>query len=90
MVNHIGGVGGAGGSVPANKLKSMYNLPGAARGADQVELSSGVREASPADVARMKKLEEIRRAVADGTYLTEEKLNLALNRAMDQVENERS
>jgi len=88
VVDHIGGVGGAGGSIPARKLKNVYQTNQPAQGTDSVELSSGVRNVSSVEAARMEKLEAIRKAVADGTYLTDEKLGAALDKAIDSVAKE--
>ncbi len=85
MVEQVGGVGEMGGNVPPKKLRNAYKIDAAPRGTDSVELSSDVMKVKGVNNVRLDRVMEIRRQIADGTYVTDEKLNRALNRAIDQV-----
>lgn len=83
MVDHINAVNG--GAVPARKLNKAYKLPEATRGTDAVQISSDVRKLQQADEVRMEKVMAVKKAIADGTYMTPEKLDKALDSAIDDV-----
>lgn len=55
---------------------------------DSVEISEAARRASEVqspDGIRWDRVEAIRRQIAEGTYETEEKLSIALDRLLDQM-----
>ena len=85
MVDNVNHVGGAGGQVPARKLKQTYQKPHAERGADAVEFSSDVMRVRGAENIRLDKVMRIRKEIAAGTYLTPEKLDKALDSALDDA-----
>ena len=84
MVDHVNKVGGAGGVVPQKKLRGAFGADGAAR-ADSVEISSDVMRLQGMKGIRLDKVMEVRRAIASGTYLTAEKVDKALNGAIDEA-----
>lgn len=88
MVDQIGGVGGMGNGGPVRKVPTTYHLPGVAREPDQVEISAEIQNLQKIEGIRLDKVLEVRRAIQNGTYVTPEKLNIALDRAIDQIEAE--
>ncbi|MCX7934665.1 MAG: flagellar biosynthesis anti-sigma factor FlgM [Planctomycetota bacterium] len=75
--------GGAGGALP-KKVRSSSRAEGGMP-ADAVELSSEVMRLRGIEGIRLEKVMKIRRAVLSGTYLTSEKLDIALDRAIDDA-----
>ena len=84
MVDQVPNIG-AGASAHAGKLKHTYKMPEAKRGEDAVEISSDVMQLKGAQGVRMDKVMEVRRAIASGTYLTPEKLDKALDHAINEA-----
>lgn len=84
MVDNIGGIGGMG-PAQARKLKFQTPTSPASQSTDGVELSSDVMRLRGMDGIRLDKVMEVRRAVQAGTYLTPEKLDKALNLAIDDA-----
>lgn len=84
MVENVNGIQGAGG-MQARKLNKVYSFGTVERGTDRVELSNDVMTVRGLDKARMEKIMEIRRQIADGTYVTPEKLHASLDRALDDA-----
>lgn len=86
MVDNIGAVGGAMGNVPARKLQKAYQMPqNQAKLQDAVELSDDVMTVRTNDQLRMEKIAEIRNQIKAGTYLTDQKLDRALDRALAEA-----
>lgn len=85
MVENVNGVQGAGGGMQARKLNKVYSFDAVERGTDRVELSNDVMTVRGLDKARMEKIMDIRRQIAEGTYVTPEKLNISLDRALDDA-----
>lgn len=82
----IGGVGGAAAGAPAPKIRQTYQFTGTPMQAkDSVELSNDVMTVRGTDKLRLDRIMEIRKQLKDGTYLTDEKLDTALDRALDDV-----
>lgn len=84
MVDNVGGVQGAGGNLQARKLKSAYKFQEAGETKDAVEISD-VMKLKGVEGVRFEKVMEIRKAIANGNYFTPEKLDEALDSAIDQV-----
>ena len=87
MDNNLSAINGMMGNTPARKVRQTYkfqqsNMP---RSTDSVKLSNDVMTVRGAEQLRLDKIMEIRQQIADGTYVTEEKLNSALDNALDQV-----
>jgi negative regulator of flagellin synthesis FlgM len=81
------------GAQSVNAPHSVRNAPPAARPespaqADSVEISAAAQRAleahSPADI-RWDRVDAIRQQIAEGTYETDEKLGIALDRLLDQI-----
>lgn len=85
MVDHVPQVGGPGAGVPPKKLRAAHSATSAGREADSIEISSDVMRLRGVQGIRLDKVLQIRRAIANGTYLTAEKLDLALDRAIDDA-----
>ena len=83
MVDHVGKIGGAG-AVPPKKLKGVLDA-GETQRADSVEISRDVMRLQGMTGIRLDKVMEVRRAIANGTYLTAEKIDKALNGAIDEA-----
>ncbi len=84
MVDQVPNIG-AGAGAQARKLKHVYKMPQTTRGEDAVEISSEVMQLKGIEGVRMDKVMEVRRAIANNTYLTPEKLDKALDRAIDDA-----
>ncbi len=85
MVDHVPHVGGAGAGASARKLSKVYTQSEAIRSADAVSLSPEVLRLKGIEGIRLDKVMEIRRAIADGSYLTPAKLDQALDKAIDDA-----
>lgn len=86
MVDHVQNVGPAGNGGAAQRARKAYRPDGpAARGNDAVEMSADMQRLQQMEGIRLDKVMEVRRALEAGTYVTEEKLDAALERAMDDV-----
>lgn len=85
MVDNVNAVGGAGGNIPAHKLKAAYQPAASAPAADSVEISAEVMRLKGVEGIRLDKVMEVRKAVREGTYLTAAKLDKALDRAIDDA-----
>ncbi len=84
MVEQVPNVG-PGGTAQSRKLNRNYKFDEAQRGADAVEISSDVMKLKGVQGVRMDKVMEVRKAIAEGTYLTPEKLDKALDKAIDDA-----
>ena len=86
MVDNINGINGAAGNAPVRKVRQAYqNFSQPAKVSDTVELSSDVMTVRGVDKVRLDRIMEIRQQLKDGTYLTPEKLDVALDRALSDA-----
>lgn len=86
MTDSIGGIGGAAGNAQAHKVRQAYSFTSQpARAGDSVELSNDVMTVRGVDKLRMDRIMEIRQQLKDGTYVTPQKLDKALDRALDDL-----
>jgi hypothetical protein len=86
MVDHVGGVNPLGGADGARRARRAYQPDGPApQGADGVELSGELQRLKQIEGIRLEKVVAMRRALADGTLVTDEKLDAALDRAIDDA-----
>lgn len=83
MVDNIAGIGGVGDASPLGKAKNANRILVRPRATDAVELSSDVMRLKGIDRVRLDKVMDIKKAVAAGTYLTADKLDRALDGAID-------
>lgn len=84
MVDNVPQVG-MGGAAHPRKVRHNVELPKPERGADAVQISADAAKLREAQGVRMDKVMEVKRAIADGTYLTPEKLDRALDKAIDDA-----
>ena len=86
MVDNLQGVNPLGNAGNAQRLKKAYqHTTVGPRGVDGVSKSSELQRLSKIEGIRLEKVLEVRRQIEAGTYLDEDKLNLALNRAIDDA-----
>jgi len=84
MVDPIGGLGQ--GMAPASKIRQAYRPAQTAKATDSVELSADVMRLRGVDgEVRLDKVMDVRRKIAEGGYFTPEKIDRALDRALDEV-----
>ncbi len=84
MVEHIPQVSGGADGVSPKKLRRAGKTEGNAP-TDAIELSSEVMRLRGIEGIRLEKVMKIRRAVLSGAYLTADKLDVALDRAIDDA-----
>ncbi|MFH0911669.1 MAG: flagellar biosynthesis anti-sigma factor FlgM [Planctomycetota bacterium] len=86
MVEHVQGVGPLGGGEPAQGPRRAHppHAP-EPREPDAVEVSQELQALREAKDVRLEKVLDVRKALREGTYLTPEKLDLALDRAIDEA-----
>ncbi len=85
MMDHIGGVQGAGGLNPMRRTKTAYRLSETPMPADSVELSGVMRLNGVEGGVRLDRVMAIKSQIDAGTYFTPEKLDAALDRAFDSL-----
>jgi hypothetical protein len=84
MVDNVNSVGGAGVPTPPRKgAKAVYHIE--AMAADSVEISPEVMRLSGIEGVRMEKVIQVREKISSGSYFTREKLDVALDRALDEI-----
>jgi len=86
MVDHVGGVNPLGGADHAQRMKKAYQadaLPG--RGEDGVRISAELQRLKQIEGIRLDKVLAVRKALENGTFVTDEKLDAALDRAIDDA-----
>jgi hypothetical protein len=86
MVDHVGGVDPLAGSGKNRKLKPIFQNGQAPRGPDGVDLSSDLARLKQIKGIRLEKVLEARKALHDGTMVTDQKLDVALDRALDDLQ----
>ena len=87
MVNNINGVTQAMAQAMLNKGKNVYHMPQGQQLSDSVQLSTNVMRVRSANFSndRLDKINSIRKELANNTYITPEKLDIALDRALDDA-----
>ncbi len=86
MTDSISGIGGAAGNAPAHKVRQAYSFVSQQTQAnDSVELSNDVMTVRGVDKLRTDRIMEIRQQLKDGTYVTSQNLDKALDRALDDI-----
>ena len=85
MVDHVNGVNSMGGMQPTRRLKAAYRMSEPVAASDSVEISSEVMRLKGVEGMRMEKVMAIRSQVEAGTYFTPDKLDKALDAALDQI-----
>ena len=86
MVDPVGGLQPGQGMTPASKVWKAYRPVQTARPTDSVEISADVMRLRGIDGdVRLDKVMDVRRKIAEGGYFTPEKIDRALDRALDEV-----
>lgn len=85
-MDNISGIGASMGGAPAQKIRQAYAFTSQpAQTGDTVELSNDVMTVRGVDKVKMDRIMEIRQQLKDGTYLTPQKLDSALDNALDAL-----
>ena len=85
MVDQVNAVNGMDGARPTRRLMSTYKISGHLAPADSVEISPDVMRLKGIEGVRMEKVMAIRSLIEDGIYFTPDKLDKALDAALDQI-----
>ncbi len=85
MMDHINTVQGAGGLHQTRRAKTAYRMSETPAPADSVELSGVMRLRGVEGGIRLDRVMAIKSQIDAGTYFTPEKLDIALDRAFDQI-----
>ncbi len=85
MVDHVNGVGGMGGMQPSRRAKNVYRMSDMPVAADSVEFSSDVMRLRGIEGVRMDRVMALKSEIASGSYFTDDKLDTALDRALDDA-----
>lgn len=85
MVDHVNGVNGMGGVQPIRRMKAAYRMSNVPSPADSVEIPTDVMRLSGIEGIRLDKVLAVRSQIASGTYFTPDKLDVALDRALDDA-----
>ncbi len=85
MVENINGLTGLGGVQPARRMKAAYRMSEVPSPADTVEITSDVMRLRGVEGVRLDRVMAVKSEIAAGNYFTAEKLDIALDRALDQL-----
>ena len=85
MLEHVNGINGMGGVHPVKRHKEAYRMSEPSIPADSVEISSEVMRLKGVEGVRMEKVMAIKSQIDAGSYFTPEKLDMALDAALDQL-----
>lgn len=83
MVDHVGGVGPLGGA--SDKMRVRKTTRQEVQPKDSVQVSAELQRLSAIPGIRLDKVMATRKAIAEGTYETPEKLDAALDAAIDDA-----
>ncbi len=84
-MDQINAVNGMGGMQPARRMKAAYRMSEAAAPTDSVEIASDVMRLRGVEGVRLDRVMALKSQIAAGNYFTAEKLDAALDRAIDQL-----
>ncbi len=85
-MEHIGAVNGMSGMQTARRMKAAYRMSEETPAAkDTVELSSVMKLRGVEGGIRLDRVMAVRSEIESGAYFTAEKLDIALDRALDQI-----
>lgn len=89
MVDNVNNINPMSNGNPAHRLKKVYQGSAQApRGTDGVQISPELQKLKQMDGIRLDKVLAVRKALQDGSYLTPEKLDKALDSAIDDAYSE--
>ena len=86
MVDNVNGLGGMGGVQQPRRTKTTYRISEAnMQPVDSVEFKSDVMRITGLEGIRLDKVMAIRSEIAEGDYFTTDKLEIALDKALDDA-----
>lgn len=85
MVDNVNGINGMGGVQPPRRTKTTYRMSDVQAASDSVEFSSDVMRLQGVEGVRMDRVLAVRSQIAAGNYFNADKLDQALDRAIDDV-----
>ena len=85
MVDNVNGINGMGGMQPTRRSKTTYRMSDIPAPSDSVEFSSDVMRLKGVEGVRMERVMAIKSQIASGTYFTPDKIDSALDRALDEA-----
>lgn len=85
MVENVNGLNGMGNMQSPRRMKSAYRMSDMPAASDSVEFTSDVMRLKGVEGIRMDRVMAIKSEIATGSYFTAEKLDIALDRALDQL-----
>ena len=85
MVEHVNGIQGMGGMQPTRRMKMAYRMSETPAPADSVEITSDVMRLRGVEGVRLDRVMALKSEIAAGTYFTADKLDAALDRALDDA-----
>ena len=85
MVDQVGALNGMGGMQPVRRMKAAYRMSETPAPSDTVELSNVMKVRGVDGEIRLDRVMSIKSEIAAGNYFTAEKLDIALDRALDQL-----
>lgn len=84
-MDQVNAVNGLGGMQPARRMKAAYRMSDAPAATDSVEIASDVMRLRGVEGVRLDRVMAVKSQIAAGSYFTAEKLDAALDRAIDQL-----
>lgn len=86
MVDNVNGVNGMAGMQPTRRIKTAYRMTETPAPSDTVEFTSDVMRLKGVDgVMRLERVMAIKSQIDAGSYFTPDKLDKAMDRALDDV-----
>lgn len=85
MVEHVNGVNGMGGMQPTRRIRNAYRMSDIPAPSDSVEFTSDVMRLRGVEGVRMERVMAVKSQIAAGSYFTADKLDKALDRALDDA-----
>lgn len=85
MVDHVHGLNGMGGLQPTRRAKTAYRMSDTAASTGSVEVPSDVMNLKGVEGVRLDRVIAVRSQIASGSYFTQDKLDAALDRALDDA-----
>lgn len=85
MVDYVNGVNGMGGMQPTRRVKTAYRITETPTQTDSVEFTSDVMRLKGVEGVRMERVMAIKSQIAGGKYFTADKIDVAMDRALDDA-----
>lgn len=84
-MDQINAVNGLGGVQSARRAKAAYRMSDVPAPTDSVEIASDVMRLRGVEGVRLDRVMAVKSQIAAGNYFTAEKIDVALDRALDQI-----